>query len=162
MLTDIGVQYQLRRGKGSGSSTQWEGNRNLCRGLGVRRLGDRGGWLSIEPHARDAVTHSRAVGHWSSSVDRFVVISGCSSAGKSTLIAELGRRGYAVVDEPGRRIVKEELARGGSALPWVDGVAFARRAMEIALADRAAAGSLDGWVFFDRGLIDAAWPSGRS
>ena len=72
------------------------------------------------------------------------------------MIAELGRRGYAVVDEPGRRIVKEELARGGSALPWVDGVAFARRAMEIALADRAAAGSLDGWVFFDRGLIDAA------
>ena len=89
-------------------------------------------------------------------MDRFVVISGCSSGGKSTLIADLGRRGYAVVDEPGRRIVKEELARGGSALPWVDGVAFARRAMEIALADRAAAGSLDGWVFFDRGLIDAA------
>ena len=86
-------------------------------------------------------------------MDRFVVISGCSSAGKSTLIAELGRRGYAVVDEPGRRIVKEELARGGSALPWVDGVAFARRAMEIALADRAAAGSLDGWVFFDGGLM---------
>ena len=28
--------------------------------------------------------------------------------------------------------------------------------MEIAFADRAAAGSLDGWVFFDRGLIDAA------
>jgi hypothetical protein len=40
-------------------------------------------------------------------VDRFVVISGCSSGGKSTLIAELGKRGYAVVDEPGRRIVKE-------------------------------------------------------
>jgi predicted ATPase len=78
-------------------------------------------------------------------VDRFVVISGCSSSGKSTLIAELGKRGYAVVDEPGRRIVKGELARGGSALPWVDGVAFARRAMAIALADRAAAGSLDGW-----------------
>jgi predicted ATPase len=95
-------------------------------------------------------------GHWSSSVDRFVVISGCSSGGKSTLIAELGKRGYAVVDEPGRRIVKEELARGGSALPWVDGVTFARRAMTIALADRAAASSLDGWVFFDRGLIDAA------
>jgi hypothetical protein len=98
--------------------------------------------------------YSPAAGDWSSSVDRFVVISGCSSAGKSTLIAELGKRGYAVVDEPGRRIVKEELARGGSALPWVDGVAFARRAMAIALADRAAASSLDGWVFFDRGLID--------
>jgi hypothetical protein len=103
-----------------------------------------------------SLTHSRAVGLWSSNVDRFVVISGCSSGGKSTLIAELGKRGYGVVDEPGRRIVKEELARGGSALPWVDGVAFARRAIAIALADRAAAGSLDGWVFFDRGLIDAA------
>ena len=89
-------------------------------------------------------------------MDRFVVISGCSSGGKSTLIAELAKRRYAVVDEPGRRIVKEELARGGSALPWVDRVAFARRAIAIALADRAVAGSLDGWVFFDRGLIDAA------
>ena len=28
--------------------------------------------------------------------------------------------------------------------------------MAIALADRAAASSLEGWVFFDRGLIDAA------
>jgi len=71
------------------------------------------------------------------------------------LIAELGKRGHAVVEEPGRRIVKEELASGGSALPWVDRIAFARRAITMALADRAAAGSLDGWVFFDRGLIDA-------
>jgi predicted ATPase len=93
---------------------------------------------------------------WSSSVDRFVVISGCSSSGKSTLIGELGNRGYGVVDEPGRRIVKEELASGGSALPWIDGIAFARRAITMALADRAAAHSLYGWVFFDRGLIDAA------
>ena len=89
-------------------------------------------------------------------MDRFVVISGCSSGGKSTLIAELRKRGYAVVDEPGWRIVKDELASGGSALPWVDAVAFARRAIAIVLADRAAAASLDGWVFFDRGLIDAA------
>ena len=92
---------------------------------------------------------------WIGSVDRFVVISGCSSGGKSTLIAELGKRGHAVVDETGRRIVKEELASGGSALPWVDRIAFARRAITMALADRAAVGSLDGWVFFDRGLIDA-------
>lgn len=71
------------------------------------------------------------------------------------MIAELGQRGHAVVEEPGRRIVKEELASGGSALPWVDRIAFARRAITMALTDRAAAGSLDGWVFFDRGLIDA-------
>jgi predicted ATPase len=89
-------------------------------------------------------------------MDRFVVISGCSGGGKSTLVAELASRGYAVVEEPGRRVVQEEIAVNGAALPWADGAAFARRVMAAALADRAAARRLDGWVFFDRGLIDAA------
>jgi predicted ATPase len=89
-------------------------------------------------------------------VDRFVVISGCSGGGKSTLLAELVKRGRLVVEEPGRRIVQEELAGSGAALPWVDPAAFARRAMAVALADRMAARRLSGWVFFDRGLIDAA------
>src|SRR3984885_543774 len=82
-------------------------------------------------------------------VTRFVVISGCSSGGKSTLLAELGRRGYAVVEEPGRRIVKEELKANGSALPWKDATAFLRRAIAMALADLALARAMDGWVFFD-------------
>lgn len=71
------------------------------------------------------------------------------------MLAELRRRGYAVVEEPGRRIVAEELAGDGAALPWIDPAAFARRAIALALADHAAAPS-EGWVFFDRGLIDAA------
>lgn len=87
--------------------------------------------------------------------DRFVVLSGCSGGGKSTLLAELGRRGHAVVEEPGRRIVREETARGGRALPWGDPEAFLRRAITMALADRQEAEGADGWVFFDRGLIDA-------
>jgi predicted ATPase len=89
-------------------------------------------------------------------MDNFVVISGCSGGGKSTLLAELGRRGHAVMEEPGRRIVKEELQGNGSALPWVDEIAFARCAIATALADRVSAKELRGWVFFDRGLIDAA------
>jgi len=89
-------------------------------------------------------------------MDRFVIISGCSGGGKSTLLDELRRRGHGVVVEPGRRIVAEELKAGGAALPWVDAAAFARRAIEMSLADRAGAESKAGWVFFDRGLIDAA------
>lgn len=87
---------------------------------------------------------------------RFVILSGCSGGGKSTLLAELAQRGHAVVQEPGRRIVRDELVGGGAALPWVDGAAFARRAIALALADRAKAPRSGGWVFFDRGLIDAA------
>lgn len=87
---------------------------------------------------------------------RFVVISGCSGGGKSTLLAALSDRGYAVVEEPGRRIVEDETKGKGAALPWVDMAAFARRAVAMALQDRDDAGRYDGWVFFDRGLVDAA------
>lgn len=88
--------------------------------------------------------------------DRFIVLSGCSGGGKSTLLEELRRRGHTVVEEPGRRIVQAELAVGGTALPWLDLAAFARRAIAMALADRAAMQHHPGFVFFDRGLIDAA------
>ena len=88
--------------------------------------------------------------------DRFVLFSGCSGGGKSTLLAEFAARGHVVVEEPGRRIVRQELEGDGAALPWIDGVAFARRAIAMALDDLAAAARQPGWIFFDRGLIDAA------
>ncbi|TNM62935.1 AAA family ATPase [Aliirhizobium smilacinae] len=86
----------------------------------------------------------------------FVAISGCSGGGKSTLLAELAARGFSVVEEPGRRIVKQELEGEGASLPWVDLAAFARRAIGTSIADRAEAAANRGWTFFDRGLIDAA------
>lgn len=89
-------------------------------------------------------------------MDRFTIITGCSGAGKSTLLAELARLAFATVAEPGRRVVREELASGGSALPWIDAIAFVRRITAIAQADYEAAYVLPGTVFFDRGLIDAA------
>jgi predicted ATPase len=88
--------------------------------------------------------------------DRYIVLSGCSGGGKSTLLAELQRRGHAVVEEPGRGVVKAELQNGGGALPWVDFAEFARRAIETSIADHDAASALPGLVFFDRGLVDAA------
>lgn len=89
-------------------------------------------------------------------MDRFIIISGCSGGGKSTLLAELARRGFATVEEPGRRIIAEERAGSGEALPWVDLAAFAHRAIAMALQDRQDTMTLPGTVFFDRGLIDAA------
>lgn len=87
---------------------------------------------------------------------RGFVLSGCSGGGKSSLLDELARRGFATVAEPGRRIVREEEARGGDALPWRNAAAFAGRLVEMARADLAAMAAEPGPVFFDRGLIDAA------
>lgn len=81
------------------------------------------------------------------------MLSGCSGGGKSTLLAELARRGYAVVAEPGRRIIAEERAGEGSALPWIDAAKFAQRALAMSIADQATARGL---TFFDRGVVDAA------
>jgi len=82
-------------------------------------------------------------------------LSGCSGGGKSTLLAELSRRGFATVEEPGRAIVREEQARGGEALPWVNPQAFAARAIEMAMEMFERTATLSGPVFFDRSFIDA-------
>lgn len=95
-------------------------------------------------------------------MDRFIVISGCSGGGKSTLLEELRRRGYMTVEEPGRRIVAQERATGGNRLPWTDLAAFARAAIEMAIADHETARKLPGLVFFDRGVIDALVAHGHA
>ncbi len=89
-------------------------------------------------------------------VNQRILITGCSGGGKSTLLAALGQRGFATVLEPGRRIIAEENTTSGSAVPWMDAEAFARRAIDMARADLASVVSMPGPVFFDRGLIDAA------
>ena len=83
-----------------------------------------------------------------------MLITGCSGGGKSSLLEELARRGYATMPEPGRRVVREQLASGGGALPWLDMDAFMAAATERALRDRAEAVHSPNWVFFDRGLVD--------
>lgn len=84
------------------------------------------------------------------------LITGCSSGGKSTLLAALAARGFHTIPEPGRRIVAEERAGDGKALPWVDEKAFAKRALQMATDDLAEVAAQKGPVFCDRGLIDAA------
>ncbi|MBA4801172.1 MAG: AAA family ATPase [Euryhalocaulis sp.] len=89
-------------------------------------------------------------------MSNFVVISGCSGGGKSSLTGALARKGYATVSEPGRRIVQQEMQKGGDALPWIDPEGFAERLVETSLADYKAAPRGTDWAFFDRGLVDAA------
>lgn len=88
--------------------------------------------------------------------ENFILITGCSGGGKSALLDALGSRGYATIAEPGRRIVAAQLAGTGEELPWVDMKAFANRALTMARSDLVTAESLNGFVFFDRGMVDAA------
>ena len=85
-----------------------------------------------------------------------IVLSGCSGGGKSTLLDALNRCGFATIEEPGRRIVRQELAMGGAALPWSNPILFARRAVDLAREDLISVQGRDGRIFFDRCLVDAA------
>jgi predicted ATPase len=85
----------------------------------------------------------------------YVVISGCSGGGKSTLLSELVRRGYSVILEPGRQIVKEQHAIDGDALPWTNPRKFLDLALSRYLYQFNSQGQTDQFIFFDRGIIDA-------
>jgi predicted ATPase len=86
--------------------------------------------------------------------DRFVVISGCSGGGKSSVLAELAARGFRTFAEPGRQIVKEQTAIGGDALPYVDDRAFGELCISRTMNRMIEAADADDHVFFDRSLID--------
>lgn len=86
--------------------------------------------------------------------DRFVVITGCSGGGKSTLLAELARRGFTVVPEAGRQIVREQDWTGGDALPWTAPARFAELAVSRCVQGLISVAREPGPVFFDRCPVD--------
>ena len=94
--------------------------------------------------------------------ERLYVVSGCSGSGKSTLIAALARRGEAVAVEPGRAIVKSQLAAGEDGLPWANAQRFIDLCAARAIADfdRRVRGRRR--AFFDRSFIDVASAVERS
>jgi predicted ATPase len=87
--------------------------------------------------------------------DRFFVLTGCSGGGKSTLLEALARKGFATYPEPGRQIVREQLAIGGDALPEESPLRFVELVVSRAIAQRVAAARAGRIAFFDRGPIDA-------
>ena len=86
--------------------------------------------------------------------DRFIVITGGPGSGKSTLIASLARAGFAVAPESGRQIIKEQVAAGGSALPWAERRLFADAMLARDIETYRSLETAAGLVFFDRGILD--------
>ncbi|RVV97180.1 ATPase [Mesobaculum littorinae] len=86
--------------------------------------------------------------------DHFFVVTGGPGVGKTSLITELSRRGFHATPDSGRAIIREEVARGGDALPWADRMAYAERMLERDLRACEDAEALSGPVIFDRGIPD--------
>lgn len=86
----------------------------------------------------------------------FYVLTGGPGAGKTTLLQALAAAGITTVPEVARAIIRSETAAGGTALPWKDKAAYARRMLEQSRQDYDAltSRSIAGPVCFDRGLVD--------
>ncbi len=89
-----------------------------------------------------------------SDCERFHVVTGGPGSGKTSLIDELARAGYARTVEAGRAIIQDQLAIDGPALPWRDPSAFAELMLSWELRSYRMAELLSGPVFFDRGVTD--------
>lgn len=85
---------------------------------------------------------------------RRIVLTGGPGSGKSTLVAHLAEAGVRTSEEAGRRVIGEELASGGDALPWGSRLAFAERMLAYDAMAHAAAAVFDEPTVFDRGAPD--------
>lgn len=82
----------------------------------------------------------------------FYVLTGGPGTGKTSLLAELERRGYLCKPEVARKIIREQMDSGGEALPWGNTQKYTKLMLERSIRDYV---SVDGEVcFFDRGIPD--------
>jgi len=88
--------------------------------------------------------------------ERFVGVTGGPGSGKSTLIEALAAAGHATTTEAGRAIIRDQVAIGGPALPWLDPAAFAALMLSFEMRSHDLARTATGLVFFDRGVPDVA------
>jgi predicted ATPase len=90
--------------------------------------------------------------------NKLIVISGCSSGGKSTLLTELSNNGYTVMPEVGRELVKEQLALNSGILPWKEPARFCELLVEKSIDRYHEATKFksvkDGVIFFDRSFLE--------
>ncbi len=88
----------------------------------------------------------------------FSLFSGGPGVGKTTLLEHLRARGQRCVEETHRRVIREQVAIGGSAVPWLDGQAYGERTAREDVAIFDALVDVKEPVFFDRGIPDTSGP----
>jgi len=82
------------------------------------------------------------------------VITGPPGSGKSTILRELGKAGWSVVDEPARQVLAEQRSFGGGGVPERDPALFVELMLSRAIERYRAMQGSPGTVVFDRGVPD--------
>ncbi len=86
--------------------------------------------------------------------ERLFVFTGGPGSGKTTLLDALAATGFAVMDEAGRGVIRQQQAIGSDALPWADRARFADWMLCWELRSHALAMQRSGTVLFDRAIPD--------
>jgi predicted ATPase len=82
------------------------------------------------------------------------VISGGPGSGKTTVLEELARIGYPYAPEVARQIIQEQVANGGTALPWQDRESYSRLMLKRSIESYLAHFPSSKTTFADRGIPD--------
>jgi len=88
--------------------------------------------------------------------DKLFVITGGPGSGKTTLLLELERRGFRCSHELARKIIQEQVATNGDALPWANRLRYTELMLAksiVAYRENSASPEI---VFMDRGIPDCA------
>ncbi len=82
------------------------------------------------------------------------IFTGGPGGGKTTVLKQLQEMGCPVVEESGRKIIQNQVATGGNALPWGNVSRYARLMYLHAVLDYEEYAHLKEPCFFDRGIGD--------
>jgi len=87
---------------------------------------------------------------------KLYVITGGPGAGKTTLITALQKKGFKIVPEDARRIIKEQILIDGDGLPWKNKIHYAQLMAEASIQSywNVIIEPSENTIFFDRGLPD--------
>ncbi|HFL2715763.1 TPA: AAA family ATPase [Legionella pneumophila] len=86
-------------------------------------------------------------------MENYYILTGPPGSGKSSVLAELSQRGYSVIEEPARSILRQQRAINGEGVYDINPFLFKELMLSRMLNDYETQNS-DAPVFFDRGIPD--------